>query len=269
MKTNKPNTHVGLTEVHDVLRANKGRALHVMEICARLSLEPSQRDDLRDLLDELKERGHAQELPGQRYKLAKPARAGAGPVVPEVTRRPEPPPRPKSSDSRFSRDRAPAPNAKLGTLRIHPRGHGFVNCDDGSDDVFVAPPELLGALHGDRVAVSARRSERGFEGTIIAVLERSQKYVAGLLSLTATGLVIEPSDARLPKLVRVVGRVPGDAVPGIAVVAQIVRYPDDGSAPEAWKAAPRSRSRRSSCARRSARSSPTTCWPRRARTETG
>jgi ribonuclease R len=294
MKTKSSHSHVDLDEVLDVLRAHKGGTLHVMEICARLGLDHEQRDDVRDALDDLKDRQLVQELPGSRFRVAKQRPVvGDGPVVParssverpapatrgaapssrpparareertrsdrgergrgershELAAAPtaksapstrsahsaRPPSRGAGRDDRNSKggDRRPAPNAKLGSLRIVPRGHGFVTPDDGSDDVFIAPSELLGALHGDRVAVAARRSEKGFEGTIIAVLERGQKYVAGLLSLDATGMIIEPSDARLPKLVRVVGRVPGDAVPGIAVVAEIVRYPDDGSAPEA------------------------------------
>lgn len=238
MKKQHKKSSVDLDEVHDVLRSHKGRALHVMEVCARLSLDPSLRDDVRDALDQLKERQLVQELPGLRYKLAKPKTSGHGPVVPGESGRP--PGRTARGErgergERFGgrEERRAAPSAKLGTLRIHPRGHGFVNVDGETDNVFVAPSELLGALHGDRVAVSVRRSEKGFEGTIVAVLARSQTYVAGLLSEDARGLVIEPSDARLPRLVRVVGRVPGDAVPGIAVVAKVVRYPDDGSAPDA------------------------------------
>ncbi|MDB4976833.1 MAG: 3-to-5 exoribonuclease RNase [Myxococcaceae bacterium] len=260
MKTKSTKSNVDLTDVYDVLRAQKNRSLHVMEIAARLGLDPSQRDEVRDLLDELKERGAVQELPGLRFRSVKPPAAGHGPVVPAqavqsaappanlarsaAPRKESPSARPAhgkfsaQSDRRDERkesraERKPAPTAKLGTLRIHARGHGFVKPEDGTADIFIAPSELLGALHGDKVAVSARRSEKGFEGTVIAVLERGQKHVAGLLSMSAKGLVIEPSDARLPKLVHVVGRVPGDAVPGIAVVGEIVRYPDDGSAPEA------------------------------------
>ena len=47
------------------------------------------------------------------------------------------------------------------------------------------------------------------------------------------GLVIQSQDARLPPQVNVVGTVPGDAVPGLAVVAEIVRFRDDGGPPDA------------------------------------
>ncbi len=126
-----------------------------------------------------------------------------------------------------------APTARVGTLRIQPRGQGFVSLEDGTGDVFIAPTELLGALHGDKVAVSVRKGDRGFEGTIVAVLMRGMTHVAGLMAQTHEGLFIVPNDARLPRRVRVVGAVPGDAVPGLEVVAEIAHFPEDGSAPDA------------------------------------
>jgi ribonuclease R len=241
MKKHHSKTKVDLEEVLAVLRSNKGSTQHLMEIVAQLGVGAEQRDKVRAALDELREQHLAQELPGMRYRVGKAARAGHGPEVPEVRSLPTMPatPLPKakfgaSKSSPYKLDRKPAPSAKLGTLRIHARGHGFVTPDEpGHDDIFVAPSELLGALHGDKVAVSARRNERGFEGTVIAVLKRSQTHVAGLLAQDAYGLYIQPSDARLPKEVRVIGHVPGDAVPGLAVVAEIDRYPDDGSPPDA------------------------------------
>ncbi len=136
------------------------------------------------------------------------------------------------------RDRDPepkrfAPTARVGTLRIQARGHGFVSLEDGTGDAFIPPGELLGALHGDKVAVSVRQGERGYEGAIVAVLMRGMKHVAGLMEQTAAGLFIVPNDARLPRRVRVVGAVPGDAVPGLEVVGEITCFPEDGSAPDA------------------------------------
>ncbi len=194
-----------------------------MEVCARLELSSERRDDVRQALETLSEEGLLQELPGLRFRALKPHEIKRkAPAEPRETPR-------VYADS----PRKVAPTAKLGVLRIQARGHGFVTCEDGSEEVFVAQPELLGALHGDRVAVSVRRGERGLEGTVVAVLSRGLKYVAGLLSQSERGLVITPNDARLPARVNVVGRVPGDAVPGIAVVAQIDRYFEDGRPPEA------------------------------------
>jgi ribonuclease R len=224
-------TDIDLGKLLEVLRTHKGRALHVMEVCARLGVPNHQRDAVRAALDALEEEKLVQELPGLRFRATK-ARHQAG-------RQPGPPAPPEKKETRrpFGQPsvdgRRVAPAAKVGILRIHARGHGFVVPEDGSDDVFVAPQELLGALHGDRVAVSVRRGERGLDGTIVAVLHRHIKYVAGLLSQEDGWFVITPNDARLPRKVHVVDRVPGDAVPGIEVVGEIVRYFDDGRPPEA------------------------------------
>ncbi len=141
-------------------------------------------------------------------------------------------PKARVSDREYEPKRF-APSARVGTLRIKARGHGFVTLEDGSGDAFIPPGELLGALHGDKVAVSVRQGERGMDGTIVAVLARGMKYVAGLLEQTHQGLFIIPNDARLPRKVRIVDTVPGDAVPGLEVVGEVVNYPEDGGIPDA------------------------------------
>jgi ribonuclease R len=206
-----------LAEVLAVLREHKGRALHVMEVCARLGAAGESRDDVRTLLENLEEEGLAQQLPGLRFRALKARET-------RDTKRALP---------SVDKTKKLAPTAKLGTLRIHARGHGFVSCEDNSGDVFIAPSDLLGAMHGDHVAVSVRRGERGFEGVIVAVLGRSLKYVVGPILHLERGLVIQSQDARLPQEVNVVGNVPGDAVPGLAVVAEIVRFREDGGPPDA------------------------------------
>jgi ribonuclease R len=219
MTPNKNRNVTDLEQVLAVLRDHKGRALHVMEVCARMNVSSEKRDQIRALLETLEEEGRVQQLPGLRFRALKAReQRNLSPVA-----------APEASGSA----KKPAPSAKLGTLRIHARGHGFVNCEDGSDDVFVAAAELNGALHGDRVAVSVRRGERGLEGSIVAVLGRSLKYVVGPILHLQQGLVIQSQDARLPERVNLVGTVPGDAVPGLAVVAEIVRFREDGGPPDA------------------------------------
>ncbi|HEX6245924.1 MAG TPA: ribonuclease R, partial [Polyangiales bacterium] len=217
MNLYKQKNKQDLDEVLAVLRDHKGRALHVMEVCARLGVDGDRRDHVRATLEILEEEGRVQQLPGLRFRALK-AREVRGKVEAPAEERSQ---------------RRAAPNAKLGTLRIHARGHGFVSVEDASGDVFVPPQDLMGALHGDRVAVSVRRGERGLEGVIVAVLGRSLKYVVGPILHLPQGLVIQSQDARLPDQVNVVGTVPGDAVPGLSVVAEIVRFRDDGGPPDA------------------------------------
>jgi ribonuclease R len=219
MTPNKNRNITDLEKVLAVLRDHKGRALHVMEVSARMNVSSEKRDQVRALLETLEEEGRVQQLPGLRFRALKareqrPTTAAAAPEPAGTARK-------------------PAPTAKLGTLRIHARGHGFVSCEDAAGDVFVAPADLNGALHGDRVAVSVRRGERGLEGSVVAVLGRSLKYVVGPILHLPQGLVIQSQDARLPDQVNLVGDVPGDAVPGLAVVAEIVRFREDGGPPDA------------------------------------
>jgi ribonuclease R len=210
----KQEDELSLAPVLNVLAAQKGRALHVMEVCTRLGIPGHERDRVRRALDLLEEEGRAQQLPGLRFKAVRGRENKRPSLYPE-------------------QDRKRAPTARVGVLRVHARGHGFVSLDEGGPDVFVAPPELLGAMHGDRVAVSVRPSDRGFEGTVVAVLSRNLTHVAGLLAEEGRGLVIRPNDARMPRLVNVIGRVPADAVPGLEVVGAITRFPEDGSPPSA------------------------------------
>lgn len=206
-----------LDEVLAVLREHKGRALHVMEVCARLGVAGTRKDEVRTTLDMLEEEGLAQQLPGLRFRAVKAREAREQKRAPQDAGKP----------------RKQAPTAKVGTLRIHARGHGFVSIEEGGEDVFVPAADLLGAMHGDRVAVSVKRGERGLEGVIVAVLSRNLKYVVGPILHLERGLVIQSQDARLPQEVNVVGTVPGDAVPGLAVVAEIVRFREDGGPPDA------------------------------------
>jgi ribonuclease R len=221
--TPKKNRNItDLEQVLAVLRDHKGRALHVMEVCTRLNASAEKRDQIRAVLETLEEEGRVQQLPGLRFRALKAREQRPGTAAPA--------PEPATS---ASPSRRPAPTAKVGTLRIHARGHGFVSCEDAAGDVFVAATDLNGALHGDRVAVSVRRGERGLEGGIVAVLGRTLKYVVGPILHLPTGLVIQSQDARLPDQVNLVGTIPGDAVPGLAVVAEIVRFREDGGPPDA------------------------------------
>lgn len=75
-----------------------------------------------------------------------------------------------------------------GTMRIHPRGFGFLIPEDKEHfprDIFVPPSLTKGAVNGDVVEVeadlSSLSSEKGPEGRVIAIIVRSRSHMAGII----------------------------------------------------------------------------------------
>ena len=74
-----------------------------------------------------------------------------------------------------------------GLLRVHRRGFGFLQPDDRGvcpQDIFI-PKHLTGnAVDGDKVEVKINHdivSEKGPEGRVVAIIERSRTHVAGII----------------------------------------------------------------------------------------
>lgn len=62
------------------------------------------------------------------------------------------------------------------------RAFGFVTPLDGGEDIFIPTHEVRGALHGDTVRVRYKKNyERGFEGKVTEILEKSKATVIGTL----------------------------------------------------------------------------------------
>jgi len=121
-----------------------------------------------------------------------------------------------------------------GVLTVNPRGFGFVASlgEGAGTDVFVPPPALGGAMHGDRVLVRVTsRGARGAEGEIVEVLERGTKRVAGTLRRRGKSAWLEPDDTRvrgpiiLPRAIDAEGPAGNSGDDGDAVVVAITRWP--------------------------------------------
>jgi ribonuclease R len=119
----------------------------------------------------------------------------------------------------------------VGRLTVNPRGFGFVSTEDSGPDVFIPPPALCSALHGDKVRVRVFPSPKGFDGQVLEVIERATHYIGGQLQMLPHITFIEPDDERLKARVRVVGKLPPGARAGQGVIAKVVGYPEQPGEP--------------------------------------
>jgi ribonuclease R len=116
----------------------------------------------------------------------------------------------------------------VGRLTTNPGGFGFVVPEHGeSGDIYIAAPNLTEAMHGDRVVARVeRRTEKGAEGRIIKILERSQSSIVGRFELDDAGLgFVVPFDRRVLTDVHVPTGEWASAEPGEMVVVEITRWP--------------------------------------------
>ena len=114
-----------------------------------------------------------------------------------------------------------------GRVQGHRDGFGFLIRDDGQNDLFLPPKEMLKVLHGDRVLVRPAGSDyRGKpEGTIVEVLERrTNKLVGRFLNERGLALVV-PEDQRIKHDILVPPGETGQAQHGQVVTVEIIEQP--------------------------------------------
>jgi ribonuclease R len=112
-----------------------------------------------------------------------------------------------------------------GRIKIHPVGYGFVVPDDKSEDVHVSARNRGTAMDADTVEVEAWHGARGVEGRVTRVIARGRAKITGQLQRRGRHQVLQPDDPRISGVVSLSGSIP-EAKDGIAVVAEITRYPD-------------------------------------------
>jgi len=112
-----------------------------------------------------------------------------------------------------------------GRIKIHPVGYGFVVPDDKSEDVHVSARNRGAAMDADTVEVEAWPAVRGVEGRVLRVLSRGRAKITGQLTRRGKERVLQPDDPRIAGPVTLSGSIP-NAPDGVAVVAEITRYPD-------------------------------------------
>src|SRR5262245_4951780 len=112
-----------------------------------------------------------------------------------------------------------------GRIKIHPAGYGFVVPDDKSEDVHVSARNRGAAMDADTVEIEAWPAVRGVEGRVLRVLARGRAKITGQLARQGKQQVLQPDDPRIAGPVTLTGPIPNTR-DGVAVVAEITRYPD-------------------------------------------
>ena len=123
-------------------------------------------------------------------------------------------------------------NLVAGQMQMHPSGYGFVLPEvrpPGIDgDIFIAPPNINEAMHGDRVLARIERHKDGnrVEGKIVRILKRNSATLVGRFDVDDSGLgFVQPFDRRLTLDVYVPVADRSDAHPGAMVTVEITRWP--------------------------------------------
>ena len=78
-------------------------------------------------------------------------------------------------------------------------GNAYVVSPDTESDIMVRSPNLMHALHGDRVRVSlfARRGGKRLEGEIVEIVERKQTDFVGTIEIGKSYGFLVPSSRKM------------------------------------------------------------------------
>lgn len=190
--------------------ASDPRGLKATELVVRMRGDKKTRHRIRRLMGELVEDGIIERGPGGRYFIVGWNPAPAAPAAPAVKA-------PSASPT------TPSPGV-IGRILVHPAGYGFVEREDGDDNIFIAARYRGGALDRDQVIVKTWLGYRGPEGRVVEVLQRGRARLTGTLRRAGSGFVLDPDDPRISGPVPLGGKVDATQL-GQAVVAEITAYP--------------------------------------------
>ena len=114
-----------------------------------------------------------------------------------------------------------------GTVLGHRDGHGFVQRDDGSADIYLPPNEMRAVLHRDRVRAKVVRTDnRGRpEGKVLEIIERPKQPIIGRLLQESGVWLVAPEDKRYGQDIIIPKTATGPAKPGQVVVVDLTEPP--------------------------------------------
>jgi len=120
-----------------------------------------------------------------------------------------------------------------GRILSYPDGFGFLQPEDGGEDLFMSPREMNRVLHNDRALVRVsgidRKGRR--EGKIVEVLERNTKEVVGRFIKEHGVMIVQPDNKRITQNILIAADKAKKAKHGDMVVAKIIEQPTFKSQP--------------------------------------
>ena len=133
-------------------------------------------------------------------------------------------------------------NLYKGIVSRHPRGFGFLELEyEESEDIFLSPADLGGAMHGDRVIVrlkkqggrdNLRGARNRAEGEVIRILQRSIERVVGTFESSRHFGFVVPDDKRFGGDIFIPKSGINGAKTGMKVIVEITRWPERGHSAE-------------------------------------
>jgi len=91
----------------------------------------------------------------------------------------------ESADKLVSQEEGAKEQIVIGTIKMHPRGFGFVVLKDpNAQDIFIPKPYVNNAIDGDVVEVLINLesvSEKGPEGKVLSIVSRTRKTLVGTI----------------------------------------------------------------------------------------
>jgi ribonuclease R len=120
-----------------------------------------------------------------------------------------------------------------GVVDMASNGNAYVVSPDTESDIMVRSPNLMHALHGDRVKVSlfARRGGKKLEGEIVEIVERKQTDFVGTIEIGKSYGFLVPSSRKMLIDIYIPKDKLGGAEHGQKAIARITDWPEKASSP--------------------------------------
>ena len=111
---------------------------------------------------------------------------------------------------------------KIGKLLANKKGFGFVDIE-GDEDVFIAPSNMNGAIHGDKVVVEIT-SKKGMdlEGRIVRIVKREMKEMVGEYYIKDGIGYIDLDDEKVKLVIEIDKEKSMGAMPGHKVLVKVL-----------------------------------------------